>query len=49
VTLEDEDGRQRLLFLGPEGAGLKIGEGDALVTVITACAAGAATAGQEAG
>lgn len=35
VTLEDEDGRQRLLFLGPEGAGLKIGEGDALVTVIT--------------
>ncbi|MFJ3449249.1 GreA/GreB family elongation factor [Pseudomonas sichuanensis] len=35
VTLEDEDGRQRLLFLGPEGAGLKIGEGDGLVTVIT--------------
>ncbi|MDU9404669.1 GreA/GreB family elongation factor [Pseudomonas sp. zfem004] len=35
VTLEDEDGHQRLLFLGPEGAGLKIGEGDALVTVIT--------------
>ena len=35
VTLEDEDGQQRLLFLGPEGAGLKIGEGDALVTVIT--------------
>ena len=35
VTLEDEEGRQRLLFLGPEGAGLKIGEGDALVTVIT--------------
>ncbi|WP_248919219.1 GreA/GreB family elongation factor [Pseudomonas entomophila] len=35
VTLEDEDGQQRLLFLGPEGAGLKIGEADALVTVIT--------------
>ncbi|MGE7993199.1 GreA/GreB family elongation factor [Pseudomonas sp. NPDC089554] len=35
VTLEDEDGEQRLLFLGPEAAGLKIGEGDALVTVIT--------------
>ncbi|WP_194787808.1 GreA/GreB family elongation factor [Pseudomonas sp. UFMG81] len=35
VTLEDEDGQQRLLFLGPEGAGLKIGEGDGLVTVIT--------------
>jgi transcription elongation GreA/GreB family factor len=35
VTLEDQDGQQRRLFLGPEGAGLKIGEGDALVTVIT--------------
>lgn len=35
VTLEDEQGRQRLLFLGPEGAGLKIGEGIDLVTVIT--------------
>ncbi|MFT0521064.1 GreA/GreB family elongation factor [Pseudomonas faucium] len=35
VTLEDEDGGQRLLFLGPEAAGLKIGEGDGLVTVIT--------------
>ncbi|QXH52956.1 GreA/GreB family elongation factor [Pseudomonas fakonensis] len=35
VTLEDEDGQQRRLFIGPEGAGLKIGEGDALVTVIT--------------
>ncbi|MBV4493298.1 GreA/GreB family elongation factor [Pseudomonas oryzicola] len=35
VTLEDEDGRQQRLFLGPEAAGLKIGEGDALVTVIT--------------
>jgi len=35
VTLEDEDGGQQLLFLGPEAAGLKIGEGDGLVTVIT--------------
>ncbi|WP_409263219.1 transcription elongation factor GreAB [Pseudomonas putida] len=35
VTLENEDGGQRRLFLGPEAAGLKIGEGDGLVTVIT--------------
>lgn len=35
VTLEDEDGEQRLLFLGPEAAGLKIGERDEWVTVIT--------------
>ncbi|WDY56634.1 GreA/GreB family elongation factor [Pseudomonas sp. PSKL.D1] len=35
VTLEDEDGGQRRLFLGPEAAGLKVGEGDGLVTVIT--------------
>ncbi|UVL05275.1 GreA/GreB family elongation factor [Pseudomonas sp. B21-047] len=35
VTLEDEDGQQRRLFLGPEAAGLKIGDGDELVTVIT--------------
>ncbi|KHL72243.1 elongation factor GreAB [Pseudomonas putida] len=35
VTLEDEAGVQRQVFLGPEAAGLKIGEGDALVTVIT--------------
>ncbi|MER2298251.1 MAG: GreA/GreB family elongation factor [Pseudomonas sp.] len=35
VTLEDEQGEQRLLFLGPEAAGLKIGEGDEQVTVIT--------------
>ncbi len=35
VTLEDPHGRQRLLFLGPEAAGLKIGEGDRQVTVIT--------------
>ena len=35
VWLEDEDGRRQWLFLGPEAAGLKIGEGDGLVTVIT--------------
>ncbi|WP_296234230.1 GreA/GreB family elongation factor [Pseudomonas sp. UBA4617] len=35
VTLEDEAGGQRRLFLGPEAAGLKIGEADGLVTVIT--------------
>lgn len=35
VTLEDESGDQRLLFLGPEAAGLKIGSGDKQVTVIT--------------
>ncbi|WNN38240.1 GreA/GreB family elongation factor [Pseudomonas inefficax] len=35
VTLEDEHGGQRRLFLGPEAAGLKIGAGDGLVTVIT--------------
>ncbi|BCJ08236.1 elongation factor GreAB [Pseudomonas sp. RtIB026] len=35
VTLEDESGQRRRLFLGPEGAGLKVGEGDGLVTVIT--------------
>lgn len=35
VTLEDEQGHQRMLFLGPQGAGLKIGEGEQMVTVIT--------------
>ncbi|WEL56946.1 GreA/GreB family elongation factor [Pseudomonas kermanshahensis] len=35
VTLEDEDGQQRRLFLGPEAAGLKVGEGNERVTVIT--------------
>lgn len=35
VTLEDEHGGQRRLFLVPEAAGLKIGVGDGLVTVIT--------------
>lgn len=35
VRLEDEDGHQRQVFLGPEGAGLKIGDDDDRVTVIT--------------
>ncbi|HGM5580941.1 TPA: GreA/GreB family elongation factor [Pseudomonas putida] len=35
VTLEDEQERRQQLFLGPEGAGLKIGEGPGQVTVIT--------------
>ncbi|NQD55428.1 transcription elongation factor GreAB [Pseudomonas sp. CM25] len=35
VTLEDEHGGQRRVFLGPEAAGLKIGQGDERVTVIT--------------
>ncbi|PYB69304.1 transcription elongation factor GreAB [Pseudomonas sp. LB-090624] len=35
VTLEDEAGERRQVFLGPEAAGLKIGDGDKLVTVIT--------------
>ncbi|MNO61163.1 hypothetical protein D3C76_518010 [compost metagenome] len=35
VTLEEDNGQQRRLFLGPEAAGLKIGEGADLVTVIT--------------
>lgn len=35
VQLEDEDGHQQLLFLGPEAAGLKIDTGSGLVTVIT--------------
>ena len=35
VTLEDEQGQRRQLFLGPEAAGLKIGEGDRQITVIT--------------
>lgn len=35
VLLEDQQGRRQWLFLGPEAAGLKIGEGDSLVTVIT--------------
>ncbi|MDD2056014.1 transcription elongation factor GreAB [Pseudomonas sp. GD03860] len=35
VTLETEDGTCQRLFLGPEGAGMKIGQGDQLVTVIT--------------
>lgn len=35
VTLEAENGSCLRLFLGPEGAGLKIGQGEQLVTVIT--------------
>ena len=35
VLLEDEDGNRQRVFLGPEAAGLKIGEGADLVTVIT--------------
>lgn len=35
VVLEDPQGQQRTLFLGPHAAGLKIIEGRQLVTVIT--------------
>lgn len=35
VLLADEQDRQQRVFLGPEAAGLKIGEGQALITVIT--------------
>ena len=35
VQLEDEDGHQQLLFIGPEAAGLKIDSADGTVTVIT--------------
>ena len=35
VLLADEPDRQQRVFLGPEAAGLKIGEGQALITVIT--------------
>lgn len=35
VTLEDETGQRQTLFIGPEGAGLKIGTGAQQVTVIT--------------
>lgn len=35
VLLADEQHRQQRVFLGPEAAGLKIGEGQALITVIT--------------
>jgi len=35
VSLEDEAGNRQRVFLGPEAAGLKIGEGAQLVTVIT--------------
>ena len=35
VLLVDEHDQQQRLFLGPEAAGLKLGEGETLVTVIT--------------
>ena len=35
VTLEDEAGNQRRLFLGPQAGGMKILDGDAEVVVIT--------------
>lgn len=35
VLLVDEHDHPQRLFLGPEAAGLKLGEGEALVTVIT--------------
>jgi transcription elongation GreA/GreB family factor len=35
VTLEDEDGETKLVFLGPEAGGLKIGPALRSVTVIT--------------
>ncbi|SNS65792.1 GreA/GreB family elongation factor [Pseudomonas japonica] len=35
VLLEDETGNRQRVFIGPEAAGLKIGEGAELVTVIT--------------
>ena len=35
VQLEDAQGHQQLLFLGPEAAGLQIGTGPSKVTVIT--------------
>ncbi|MDD0975393.1 GreA/GreB family elongation factor [Pseudomonas fontis] len=35
VVLEDLDGKRQQLFLGPEAAGLRIGSGEQLVTVIT--------------
>ena len=35
VLVEDQEGRRQWLFLGPQAAGLKIGSGEGLVTVIT--------------
>ena len=35
VTLEDEAGNQRRLFLGPQAGGMKIPDGDAEILVIT--------------
>ena len=36
ITLEDDDGQPRHLFLGPDGAGLKVHFDESLITVITA-------------
>lgn len=36
ITLEDDDGQPRSLFLGPDGAGLKVHFDEHLITVITA-------------
>ena len=36
ITLEDDDGHPRRLFLGPDGAGLKVHLDESLITVITA-------------
>ena len=35
VTIEDEDGNQRQIFLGPEAGGLKIADGATEIMVIT--------------
>jgi transcription elongation GreA/GreB family factor len=35
IELEDGDGRSRRLFLGPDGAGLKIDDGDGEILLIT--------------
>jgi hypothetical protein len=35
VTREDDAGRQRRLFLGPYGGGMKIPDGDVEIVVIT--------------
>lgn len=50
VTLEDEDGNRRQLFLGPQAGGMKISDGAAEVMVITpASPLGRALLGQRAG
>ena len=50
VTLEDESGNRRQLFLGPKGGGMKICDGDVEIMVITpASPLGLALLGQRAG